>query len=137
MPIPSVTSNPSSSAINVATIVVTEVENNVKCKYSSNELNDNMVLRDEVLINNNDTMETDVQTIENKQEETCKKTIQNKVLLLHARREDDDLVVNLTEDRLCPISVSGLYAGSKFYGTQKCGTASYEVNVELLVKYIL
>ncbi|KAI8087690.1 vacuolar import and degradation protein-domain-containing protein [Gilbertella persicaria] len=57
----------------------------------------------------------------------CKKSS-----LLHARREHEDKPVSISETRLRPISMTGLYAGSMFHGTQKCGTASYEVNVELL-----
>lgn len=77
-------------------------------------------------------METDVSMDKNKQQASLQ-TTKKKALLLHARREDDDRSVNLTEERLCPIAVSGLYAGSRYHGTQKCGNASYEVNVELLV----
>lgn len=113
MPIPSV----SSSASTQTCVVKDEPEK--KCKYDF-----------QTTIEKN-TIETDVSSNDNRVYNLKKK------LLLHARREDEDKVVNLTEDRLCPVSISGLYAGSKFYGTQKCGQASYEVEVELLVSFFI
>lgn len=115
MPIPSVTSSS------------TTTEDHIKCKAVSSEIIAYRVGND---------METDVLTEYNKlQVGLCQP--KKKALLLHARRDDDDRTVNLTEERLCPVAISGLYAGSRYHGTQKCGAASYEVNVELLVSTLL
>ncbi|KAI7901817.1 vacuolar import and degradation protein-domain-containing protein [Cokeromyces recurvatus] len=99
--------------------------------------------------NNRNVMETGVSTIslqdedngndghdndmdENNLQLLVKTNQKRKIVLLHARREGDDKTVNISEERIRSISIGGLYAGSMFYGTQKCGSASYEVNVELL-----
>lgn len=140
MPIPSVSSSLTTTTTTTTRTTAYEDHNDIlKCKSASitaidsplttkgfqknnsNNKNDNNR-------NDDDAMETETQT----GVDALRKTKKKKVLLLHARREDDDQVVNLSEERLRPVSVSGLYAGSKFHGTQKCGTASYEVNVELL-----
>lgn len=106
----------------------TEIES-FKCKNVSSET---VVFQCE----SDHAMETDVSMDKNKQQASSQ-TTKKKALLLHARREDDDRSVNLTEERLCPVAISGLYAGSRYQGTQKCGNASYEVNVELLVNNLL
>ncbi|KAG2229676.1 vacuolar import and degradation protein-domain-containing protein [Thamnidium elegans] len=116
MPIPSVSSSASTHQ---------GLDEVVKCK---------LVVSETTILNDQDnkkqdTIETDSSNDNKKSYTELKK---KKALLLHARHEDEDKVVNLSEHRLCPVSISGLYAGSKFYGTQKCGPASYEVHVELL-----
>lgn len=119
MPIPSVSSSSS---------ITNEIETNIKCKNVSNEITN--IFNQSDLTN---TMGTDVSSNDSTKQQVQLKKTKKKALLLHARREDDDKTVNLTEERLCPISISGLYAGSRYHGTQKCGPSSYEVNVELLV----
>lgn len=147
MPIPSVSSslNTTTTTTTAGTTACEDHNDILKCKsasitaidsplttkgYQKNNSNDK---NDNNNRNDDDAMETETQT----GVDALRKTKKKKVLLLHARREDVDQVVNLTEERLRPVSVSGLYAGSKFHGTQKCGTASYEVNVELLVCSVL
>ncbi|KAI8358554.1 vacuolar import and degradation protein-domain-containing protein [Blakeslea trispora] len=79
-----------------------------------------------------DAMETDVATngdLPSKYK--LPKKGQKKNVLLHARAEHEK-TVDISDTRLHPVSLNGLYAGSFFHGTQKCGTASYEVNVEIL-----
>lgn len=141
MPIPSIV--PSSSANNSITVrlpVVTittppledqqqQQQDDSKCKHQSTiKASSNLV--------NNNNIETEASYNAKQHVKSCRKT-NNQVVLLHARREHDDKVVNINEDRLRPVCASGLYAGSVFHGTQKCGTSSYEVNVELLVSLSL
>ncbi|KAI8986512.1 vacuolar import and degradation protein-domain-containing protein [Pilobolus umbonatus] len=51
--------------------------------------------------------------------------------ILLTTRNEDDCTVDLSEDRIQPVHVSGLYPGSVFEGTQKCGAISYDVTVEI------
>ncbi|OBZ87938.1 Glucose-induced degradation protein 4 [Choanephora cucurbitarum] len=79
-----------------------------------------------------DAMETDVAKEEDLPSKyKAHRKNQKRSLLLHARAEGEK-IVDISETRLRPVSSNGLYAGSFFHGTQKCGIASYEVNVELL-----
>lgn len=135
MPIPSIVSSSSSNSIPLPVVTITtpsleEVvhQDDSKCKQQpTTKSQPNSV--------NNNSMETEVNYATKQHVKSCHKT-NNKVVLLHARREEDDKVANINEDRLRPVCVGGLYAGSAFRGTQKCGTASYEVNVELLVSIV-
>lgn len=148
MPIPSVPSTSSTSirTNNRPTIIVrrtaagapTSQQQQQKCKYFSSsasaltkDANDPSSVKN---LKGADAVEDAVVNVNDKEVQKYKK---QKTLLLHSRRDDDDKVVNLSEERLRPISISGLYPGSKFHGTQKCGTASYEVNVELLVSLLV
>lgn len=148
MPIPSVPSTSSTSirTNNRPTIIVrrtatgapTSQQQQQKCKYLSSsasalpkDANDPSSVKN---LKGADAVEDAVVNVNDKEVQKYKK---QKTLLLHSRRDDDDKVVNLSEERLRPISISGLYPGSKFHGTQKCGTASYEVNVELLVSLLV
>ena len=127
MPIPSV----SSSSFTTAAVYSTNTQPQHKCKRTTDEITTtNNTTDDQILKKDNKSKNTiDIPAVLQDDENETKR----KVRLLHARREDDDQMVNLNDKRLLPVSMSGLYAGSKFTGTQKCGTASYEVNVELLV----
>lgn len=84
------------------------------------ECNNNMTKKED------ETMETD-----DNQRKRINKKQQKK--LLHARRDDNDKTVNLSDYRLQTHSKSALYPGSRFSGSQKCGPSSYEVEVEILV----
>jgi hypothetical protein len=147
MPIPSVSSSTSTSSILPTYVVVdiideskrskqqkqpnpVEQQGTLKSQGSNDNGNDNED-KDNKINNATTAIETDA-----KQDDNVKYKQRKKVLLLHARREDDDKFVNLSEKRLRPVCISSLYAGSRFQGTQKCGSSSYEVNVELLVSLL-
>lgn len=135
MPIPSIVSSSSSNAIPLPVVTITtpsldEIvhQEDSKCKQQS-------AIKSQANAVSGNSMETEVSYNTKQHVKPCHK-INSKVVLLHARREEDDKVANINEDRLRPVCVGGLYAGSVFRGTQKCGTASYEVNVELLVRTV-
>ncbi|KAK4515549.1 uncharacterized protein ATC70_010499 [Mucor velutinosus] len=131
MPIPSIVSSSSSNATPLPVVTITNpsldeivLQEDSKCKQQP-------TIKSEASTVSSNSMETEVSYNTKQHVKSCHK-INKAVVLLHARREEDDKVANINEDRLRPVCVGGLYAGSVFRGTQKCGTASYEVNVELL-----
>lgn len=138
MPIPSVSSSTNTSSTSPAYAVV-DTSDESKCNKQQkqpNSVEQQETLEDNGNINDNDTkFKTQQMEPDSKQDGNVQCKQKKRVLLLHARHEDDDKFVNLSEKRLRPVSISGLYAGSCFNGTQKCGNSSYEVNVELLVSF--
>jgi hypothetical protein len=145
MPIPSVSSSTSTSSISPTYAVVNVIDESKRNKSQKlPSLAEQQKALDSTKDSNKDkdnnknsaTNDADAMEIDAKQDATVQFKQKKKVLLLHARREDDDKFVNLSEKRLRPVCISGLYAGSRFQGTQKCGSSSYEVNVELLVSSI-
>jgi hypothetical protein len=116
----------------VVTIITPPLEDQQQPQQDDSKCKQQSTIKTSSILVNNNTIEPEVSYNAKQHLKSCLKT-NNQVVLLHARREDDDKVVNINEDRLRPVCASGLYAGSVFQGTQKCGTSSYEVNVELLV----
>lgn len=132
MPIPSIVSSSSSNAILLPVVTITTPSLDEIAHQEDPKCKQQPAIKSQANAVSSNSMETEVSYNTKQPVKPCHK-VNNKVVLLHARREDDDKVANINEDRLRPVCVSGLYAGSVFRGTQKCGTASYEVNVELLV----